>query len=239
MRDIGKNIKTLRQNKEMTQDALAESLFVTRQTVSNYENGRSRPDLDMLLRIAEVLETDVNTVIYGPPVPPSKKSRFKRLILSGGLCLLLGIANILIHNACTGQPLPYGYQVSGRYMNMLAIKPAFMLVFGWFGLQLLSMCSSLRQLPPRKYKAVRVTVFVLLALFLAIPIPYLIWLGIGFYRSLTQSSVAMVFPHIPVYREAFMAVFKIIDNAPFVYFILGGAFWLLGIPKAEKEVEHT
>ena len=54
MRDIGKNIKTLRMAKGMTQEDLAAALFVTRQTVSNYENGRSRPDLDMLLNIAQV-----------------------------------------------------------------------------------------------------------------------------------------------------------------------------------------
>ena len=45
MRDIGKNIRLLRQQKIMTQDELAEALFVTRQTVSNYETGRSRPDV--------------------------------------------------------------------------------------------------------------------------------------------------------------------------------------------------
>jgi len=37
MRDIGKNIKLLREERNMTQDELAERLFVTRQTVSNYE----------------------------------------------------------------------------------------------------------------------------------------------------------------------------------------------------------
>ena len=40
MRDIGKNIKALRTARGMTQEDLA-ALFVTRQTVSNYENGRS------------------------------------------------------------------------------------------------------------------------------------------------------------------------------------------------------
>lgn len=37
MRDIGKNIKTLRMAKGITQEELAAALFVTRQTVSNYE----------------------------------------------------------------------------------------------------------------------------------------------------------------------------------------------------------
>ena len=42
MRDIGKNIRDLRKRQNMTQDELAARLFVTRQTVSNYENGRTR-----------------------------------------------------------------------------------------------------------------------------------------------------------------------------------------------------
>lgn len=88
MRDIGKNIKTLRTKKNMTQDELAEKLFVTRQTVSNYETGRSRPDVDMLAKIAEVLETDANTVIYGPPAEISKKQEYMKLALCAGIILV-------------------------------------------------------------------------------------------------------------------------------------------------------
>ena len=63
MRDIGKNIRYLRESKGLTQDQLAEKLFVTRQTVSNYETGRTRPDVDMIVSIANVLETDANTAV--------------------------------------------------------------------------------------------------------------------------------------------------------------------------------
>ena len=41
MRDIGKNIRTLRTRRGLSQDQLAEALHVTRQTVSNYETGDS------------------------------------------------------------------------------------------------------------------------------------------------------------------------------------------------------
>ena len=73
MRDIGKNIRDLRQQKHLTQEELAEQLFVTRQTVSNYENGRTRPDVDQILRLAEIFDTDANAVLYGPPVPEGRK----------------------------------------------------------------------------------------------------------------------------------------------------------------------
>ena len=41
MASVGKHIRRLRSIRGMTQEALAEKLFVTRQTVSNYENGVS------------------------------------------------------------------------------------------------------------------------------------------------------------------------------------------------------
>ena len=86
MRDIGKNIRTLRERKGMTQEELAQALFVTRQTVSNYETGKSRPDIDMLVSIAQVLETDVNQVLYGLP-PEQDRQREVRYLAVG--CLIL------------------------------------------------------------------------------------------------------------------------------------------------------
>ncbi len=41
MANVGKNIRRLRNEKRMTQDELAEKLFVSRQTISNYETGGS------------------------------------------------------------------------------------------------------------------------------------------------------------------------------------------------------
>ena len=47
---IGENIKAIRQSKNMTQEELAEKIYTTRQTVSNYEKGRSDPDLETIKR---------------------------------------------------------------------------------------------------------------------------------------------------------------------------------------------
>ena len=56
MANIGKNISKLRRMKSLTQDELAEKLFVTRQTVSGWENGRTQPGLDILGELADVLD---------------------------------------------------------------------------------------------------------------------------------------------------------------------------------------
>ena len=79
MANVGKNIRLIRKQKNMTQDTLAELLYVSRQTVSNYETGRSNPDIDMLVKIAEVLQTDVNILIFGFPVPLSRKREYIKL----------------------------------------------------------------------------------------------------------------------------------------------------------------
>lgn len=55
MANISKNIKKLRKQNNITQDELAEKLFITRQTVSYWETGRSQPALDMLDDLAEAL----------------------------------------------------------------------------------------------------------------------------------------------------------------------------------------
>ena len=55
MRDIGKNIRYYREKKGYSQEQLAQLLFVTRQTVSNYETGRSRPDVETLVKLAGLL----------------------------------------------------------------------------------------------------------------------------------------------------------------------------------------
>lgn len=55
MANISKNIKRLRKENNLTQDALAEKLFVTRQTVSYWETGRNQPTLDMLGDLATAL----------------------------------------------------------------------------------------------------------------------------------------------------------------------------------------
>lgn len=65
MKHLGDFIRDARIQKKMTQDTLAEQLHVTRQTISNYENGKSEPDLETLQKLAEILELDMNEVLNG------------------------------------------------------------------------------------------------------------------------------------------------------------------------------
>ena len=65
MSSIGKNISKFRKEQDMTQDQLAERLHVTRQAVSNWENGKTQPDVETLGQLAECFGVSVETLIYG------------------------------------------------------------------------------------------------------------------------------------------------------------------------------
>ncbi len=62
---VSKNLKKLRGDKNISQEALAEKLFVSRKTISSWETGRTQPDIEMLTKIADIFETDIETLIYG------------------------------------------------------------------------------------------------------------------------------------------------------------------------------
>ena len=65
MASIAKNIKRLRGERGLTQEQLAETLCVTRQTVSSWENNRTQPDIDMLTALSAALGADIEELIYG------------------------------------------------------------------------------------------------------------------------------------------------------------------------------
>ncbi|MCM1125678.1 MAG: helix-turn-helix domain-containing protein [Lachnospiraceae bacterium] len=65
MIEFGEKIKRLREGKGMTQQTLADQLYVTRQAVSRWECGARYPELLMAKRIAEVLETSVDELLSG------------------------------------------------------------------------------------------------------------------------------------------------------------------------------
>ena len=56
---LNENIKKLRKSKGLSQEELAIKLNVVRQTVSKWENGLSVPDSDMLIALADELDTSV------------------------------------------------------------------------------------------------------------------------------------------------------------------------------------
>lgn len=55
----------LRRKNQLSQAALANKLFVTRQSISKWENGESEPSIDKLISISEIFNTSLDNLIMG------------------------------------------------------------------------------------------------------------------------------------------------------------------------------
>ena len=61
--DLGKKIMTMRNEKNLSQEQLAEKLNVTRQTISNWENGKFYPDIDSLVNLSKFFNVSLDVLL--------------------------------------------------------------------------------------------------------------------------------------------------------------------------------
>ena len=54
--DIGAKIKNARITAQLTQEQVAEELGVSRQTLSNWENGRTYPDIVSVIKMSDCMQ---------------------------------------------------------------------------------------------------------------------------------------------------------------------------------------
>ena len=107
MVEFGEKVKKLREEKGMTQQTMADQLYVTRQAVSRWECGARFPDLLTAKKIAQILEVSVDELLSGEEL---KKSIERDPVLSAPVSkydsdntLCSRLSRILI-NACV-QPV--------------------------------------------------------------------------------------------------------------------------------------
>lgn len=232
MRDISKNIKELRCSRGMTQEELAERLHVTRQTVSNYENGRTRPDIDMLLDIAAALDTDSNSLLYGTPQMENRRREYRRLAVSAGLFLILFICYKLLRPEILKIQAAYFIVLPGLLLSC-TLKPMYMLSLGWSAVQALTMILKAKPLdrPWVKYaRRVLLGLMAALALFL---LPVCIQMA-----TVSLSSVYGIGPGAFLGQGGYVdaAIYMAMDVAAYyyVYALLGAALWVLDFPPKRK-----
>ena len=77
---LNENLKTLRKAKGISQEELAVKLNVVRQTVSKWEKGLSVPDSEMIIRLAETLDTTVATLLGETITPPESEDTLSVIV---------------------------------------------------------------------------------------------------------------------------------------------------------------
>lgn len=130
MNGIGKNIKKLRKERNLSQEQLAEQLHVTRQAVSGWETGKNQPDIETLESIAAVFDTDILMVLYGRPQNgDSEAQRLQRKkiyvrngLIWGAMALVVLVIHLVIRDNIMDWYYRFQYPVFvGAFM--LFIRP--------------------------------------------------------------------------------------------------------------------
>lgn len=219
MRDIGKNIRDLRKCAGMTQEEMADRLFFTRQTVSNYETGKSRPDVETIVQIGELFGVDANTVIYGPAdeVSVNHTRRIIRVIVIIVVCVLLMQLNkwVAYHRANT-------YLQSLYTAVKLLLNPAAYVVAGWWMLDEVLLILRFKGCPITTWiPYIRRAVICLLTVTVLFIFPQIIFDAIGDYYILLNKSFSVSIPYIPLISdiEKFLVLLNL--RFPALYVVFG------------------
>ncbi|AMV63081.1 Transcriptional regulator, XRE family [Pediococcus damnosus] len=72
--NFGQMLKQFRKQRGFTQQVLAEQLYVSRKTVSSWETGRNFPDIEMVSRLATLLNVTTDELMGRKQVRPKNKT---------------------------------------------------------------------------------------------------------------------------------------------------------------------
>ncbi len=138
---IGTFLKELRKEKELTQEQLAETLNVSRRTVSRWETGSNMPDLDLLVEMADLYQVDLRELLNGERKSEPMNAELKETVMQVAeysqaekerstrtvqVFFVIGIISL----------------ITNAIMNMLALEDTFWVGFlkgGTFALALIAM----------------------------------------------------------------------------------------------------
>ena len=113
---LGEVLKEKRVELNLTQEEVGEKLFVTRQTISNWENGKTLPDIDSLIDIATFYDLSLDKVLLkGSDIVEDIKKKEKLTRLYNWLVVPYLIFFLLLF-------LMYRSIVEDNMTNLLAVS---------------------------------------------------------------------------------------------------------------------
>ena len=99
--EIEKKLKEARTNAGLTQEQVAEKIMVSRQTISNWENGKSLPDIVSILNLSDLYQISLDELLKGDTKMKEKIEKDvkvakdnKRLILTTAILIFVVASNI-------------------------------------------------------------------------------------------------------------------------------------------------
>lgn len=98
--EIGKKLKAARQGSGLTQEQVAERLYVSRQTISNWENEKSYPDIVSVVRLSDLYSISLDDLLKGDAKMLEHLGESTDIVKSNQKLILAILANIAVFLAC-------------------------------------------------------------------------------------------------------------------------------------------
>ena len=145
---LAEKILSLRTEKGMSQDDLAEQLGVSRQSVSKWETAQSTPDLDKIIKLADLFGVSVDQLVRDgerpqPPEPPQpqvvyvereRKQELTAIQKTGVVFEGAGVGLIVVGLMGAGLLLVIGVPLVILGLPLLLAKKHPLLIDGWLAL---------------------------------------------------------------------------------------------------------
>lgn len=99
--ELGKQIKKYRIENELSQEDLANKIYVTRQSISNWENDKTYPDVNSLVLLSEIFQVSIDELIKGDlnkmkeTIKKEEILKFNQYGLIFSVLLIVSIVSIL------------------------------------------------------------------------------------------------------------------------------------------------
>lgn len=94
--NVGQKLKESRTKSKMTQEQVAEKLFVSRQTISNWENEKSYPDIISVVKLSDLYSISLDELLKGDEKMVEHLQESTNVVKSNKMLMAAILVNIVI-----------------------------------------------------------------------------------------------------------------------------------------------
>ena len=94
--EIGNKIKEARNGAELTQDQAAEKIMVSRQTISNWETGKTMPDIASVIKMSDLYHISLDELLKGDQDMMKKIEKDTNIVRSNSRLIAVGKVAIIV-----------------------------------------------------------------------------------------------------------------------------------------------
>ena len=93
---IGEKLRDARNQKGLTQEEVADEIHVSRQTISNWENNRSYPDIITVILLSHLYQMSLHVLLKGDKDMIEHLNESTNIVNSNKKLIIMGLLNIVV-----------------------------------------------------------------------------------------------------------------------------------------------